>query len=369
MNSKLSNLALLLALAVTATTGQAIAEGSDPPEIKKGDDLQKSGRLKESAEAFREVIRKEPGNAKAHQRLGAVLAAQATVAQDEKSQKDLDETAELEEKQAIKLDPKYYLPHVVLGQIYANRNKNEDAVREFKAATELKPESFRSHLDLGIAYTRLNKDDEALKAYKKASEIKPDIPVAYINMGVLQQSQGDFTAAIESEKKALSLKCTPQEQHAANYNLGNIYADANQPDQAIAAYQAALKIQPGHLLSQSGIGWMQCVKGENDAAIATQRRVLKQAKDPVMESIARSRLATALAAKGDSAAAEKEFQKGIAIKPANPVSVMEYGRYLEKSGRKNEAKTQFERALSLQPSFKPAKEALAKLDSGKTETK
>lgn len=366
-----SKFTLLFALATVATTSQAVAADSsaDMPEIQKGDSLHKNNKFKEAAEAFREAIRKEPGNAKAHQRLGAVLAAQSTIAPDEKTQKDLDETAELEEKQAIKLDPKYYLPHVVLGQIYANRNKNEDAVREFKAATELKPDSFRSHLDLGIAYTRMSKDEEALKAYRKAAELKPDIPVAFINMGVLQQSLGDFNSAIESEKKALALKCTPQETHAANFNLGNIYADAKQPDEAIKAYQAALKIQPAHLLSQSGIGWMQCVKGDHDAAIATQKKVLKQTKDPVMEAIARGRMATALAAKGDTAAAEKEFEKCIAIKPANPVSMMEYGRYLEKKGRKSEAKTQFERALSLQPSFKPAKEALAKLDSGKSDTK
>ncbi len=369
MSSKQSKLALLLALATVATTGQVFAESAADPEIKKGDDLQKANKLKEAADVFREVIRKEPGNAKAHQRLGAVLAAQATIAPDEKTQKDLDETAELEEKQAVKLDPKYYLPHVVLGQMYANRNKYEDAVREFKAATELKPDSFRSHLDLGIAYQHLSKDDEALKAYRRAAEIKPDYPAAWINMGVHQQSMGDFNGAIESEKKALSLKLTPQETHAANYNLGNIYADANQPDEAIKAYQAALKVQPAHLFSQSGIGWMEAAKGNYDAAIATQRRVIKAAKNPVMESIARSRLASALAAKGDSAAAEKEFQKCISIKPLNPVSMMEYGRYLEKSGKKAEAKTQFERALSLQPSFKPAKEALAKLDSGKSETK
>jgi Tetratricopeptide repeat. len=52
-------------------------------------------KLKEAANQFREAIRQEPNNAKAHQRLGAVLAAMNDY-----------ETAILECKQATKLDAK-----------------------------------------------------------------------------------------------------------------------------------------------------------------------------------------------------------------------------------------------------------------------
>ncbi len=368
MSFNIKNLAIVLALSTiatgAATAADTASDAKDSAVMQKAEKLYKDGKLQEAANQFREAIRDEPDNAKAHQRLGIVLAAIGTITQDEAQRKEIDDTAILEEKQSAKLDPKHFLPHVVLGQIYANRGQFEEAVKEFKQAITLKPDSFRSHLDLGIAYTHLDKETEALAAYRKAAEIKPDAAVPHINIGVLLQSQGDFKNAIEAENKALSLKPNPYEAHAANFNMGNIYADANDPDNAIKAYQAALKINPKHLLSQSGVGWMQAKKGNYDEAIATQRKVLKSAQDPIMASIARGRLATALADKGNTKEAEKEFQKCMDIKPPNPITMMEYGRYLEKAGRKSEAKKQFQNALTIQPSFKPAKEALAKLENG-----
>jgi tetratricopeptide (TPR) repeat protein len=373
LSSKLKNLALLLALSTVASTGSAQAQGgaadaNDSPAMLKAAKLHNALKFKEAEAAYRDVLRTEPDNAKAHQRLGAVLAAQGTVMNDEKARLEIDETAILEEKQAIKLDPKFHLPHVVLGQIYANRGKYEDAVKEFKQAIALKPDSFKSHLDLGIAYMHLDKAEDALATYKKASEIKPDYPTPHINMGVLLQSMGRLDEAVAAEQKALDLKLTPQEANAANFNLGNIYADKKEFDNAIKAYQAALKTEPGHLLAQSCIGWMQGAKGEYDADIAVQRKIIKVTKDPVMESIARARLATALAGKGDTKGAEAEFQKCMSIKPQYPVALMDYGIYLKKNGRKDEAKSAFQKALQIQPTFKPAKDALAELD-GKVQTK
>jgi len=382
LNSTLKNLALLTAVITATSTGAAQAADSkdsmnDSAAMQKAEGLyqaaSKTGEVsafKSAENAYREVIRTEPDNAKAHQRLGAVMAAIGTVTPDEKGRKEIDDTAILEEKQAIKLDPKYFLPHVVLGQIYANRGQFDESVKEFQQAIALKPDSFRSHLDLGIAYMHIQKEAEALKAFERAAELKPDEPTAFINVGVLKQSLGDFKGAVEAEKKALAMKNLDARQiNAANFNLGNIYADMKDADNAIAAYQAALKVRPNHMLSLSGIGWMQSLKGDYDAAISTQRKVLKTAKgDAMMESIARSRLATTLADQGNKAEAEKEFEKCMTLKPQSPLMMMEYGRYLEKNGKKDQAKTLFKQALTIQPTFKPAKEALAKLET-ETQTK
>ncbi|MDZ4836132.1 MAG: tetratricopeptide repeat protein [Candidatus Melainabacteria bacterium] len=376
MSSKLTNLALVLALTTVATSSQAMAadrandDANLNPQMKKAKDFHRQGKFKEASDAYREVIRLEPNNAPAHQSLGAVLAGLGTIAPDEKTRKDLDETAILEEKQAIKLDPKFHLPHIVLGQIYANQGKFEEAIKEFKTAAELKPDSFSTQIDLGQIYLKTGALDDALKAYRRATEIKPDKATAYINMGVVQQNLGDYPAAIESELKGISLQKNPYELQAASLNLANVYADSGESDKAIKYYQDAYKLNPNDVMPLSGIGWMQSAKGDYVTAIATQRKVIKQAgKNQIVESIARARMATALSRKGDTAEAEKEFQKVMITKPLHPVAVMEYGYYLEKAGRKSEAKSQFEKALTIQPTFKPAKEALAKLDSSKSDTK
>src|SRR5271168_563773 len=72
--------------------------------IKKGDLSLGHHKYKEAADTFRDAIRVQPDSARAHTKLGSVLAAN----------EDYD-TAVLEEQTASKLDPKYFLPHVILG--------------------------------------------------------------------------------------------------------------------------------------------------------------------------------------------------------------------------------------------------------------
>jgi Flp pilus assembly protein TadD len=107
-------LACTALLTLSVATLPAIAQDVSDA-MKKAESSYARMNLKEAASQFREVIRMEPNNAKAHQRLGAVLAAQEDY-----------ETAILECKTAIKLDNKDFLPHVILGQILANKNKIED---------------------------------------------------------------------------------------------------------------------------------------------------------------------------------------------------------------------------------------------------
>ncbi len=86
--------------------------------LKKGDAFDEKGKPKEAMVQYREAIRLDPDCAKAHSRLGGCLA---------KYDHEYD-TAILEEQTSIKLEPKYYLPHVILGEVYANLGKNEDSI-------------------------------------------------------------------------------------------------------------------------------------------------------------------------------------------------------------------------------------------------
>lgn len=370
LSSKLTKLALSLVLsAVAVGTAQAQSDNSnESPELKKASGLHGQGKFKEAEVIYREILRKEPDNSTVHTRLGMALAAMA-MDKDPKTRKDMEETAILEERQAIKLNPKDHMPHIQLGKIYANSGNYDEAIKEFNQAITLKPDSYMAHVDLGGYYMHLDKADDAIRMYKKANELKPEKPTPYINLGVAYQSQGRFDEAVAIMKKALELKLNKNEQNLANFNLGNIYADKGEADNAIASYEASLKAEPGNLLATSGVGWMKGTKGQYDEDIALQKKVLKLAGGQrVIESVARARMASALAAKGETKAAEAEFEKCAAMKPPFPVALVDYGHYLEKSGRKNEAKSQFQKALEVQPSFKPAKEALAKLE-GNTQTK
>ncbi len=354
----------------TAAYAQSTAK-PDSDLMKKGEDLYAKMRLKEAAEVYREVIRLEPDNDKAHQRLGAVLAGLEDY-----------ETAILEEKTAAKLNPKSFLPHIILGQIYANQagsdpNKMKEALKEFEIAVELKPTSYKAHLDLGFAQAQQGQVDKAIATYRKADEIdqakvkKGDEPkrdaTPLLNLGVLLAQQSKFKEAIEAEEEALKInKNVP----AIYINLGNIYAESGDTDKAIQSFEDAIKLIPARRTppqfipslanAYSGLGWMLQKKGNFSAAITEQRKALKVAPD---FSAARRRLARALADNGEAIEAEKEYERSVKDGPKDVTTHVEYAQFLKKMGKKDQAVQHLKTALEINPDSKIAKEELSKVNT------
>lgn len=369
---KLTLAVCAISLAIgTAAHAQSTTAKPDSELMKKGEDLYAKMRLKEAAEVYREVIRVEPDNDKAHQRLGAVLAGLEDY-----------ETAILEEKTAAKLNPKNFLPHIILGQIYANQagsdpNKMKDALKEFEIAVELKPTSYKAHLDLGFAQAQQGQVEKAIATYRKADEIdqakvkKGDEPkrdaTPLLNLGVLLAQQSKFKEAIEAEEEALKInKNVP----AIYINLGNIYAESGDTDKAIQAFEDAIKLIPARRTppqfipslanAYSGMGWMLQKKGNFSGAIAEQRKALKVAPD---FSAARRRLARALADNGEAIEAEKEYERSVKDGPKDVTTHVEYAQFLKKMGKKDQAVQHLKTALEINPDSKIAKEELSKVNT------
>ncbi len=354
----------------TQVSAQAPAK-PDSELMKKGEDLYSKMRLKEAAETYREVIRLEPDNDKAHQRLGAVLAGMEDY-----------ETAILEEKTAAKLNPKNFLPHVILGQIYANQaggdpKKMQEALKEFEIAVELKPTSFKARLDLGFAQAQLGQVEKAIETYKKADEIdqekvkKGNEPqrdaTPLLNVGVLLAQQLKYKEAIAAEEEALKInKNVP----AIYINLGNIYAESGDNDKAVKAFEDAIKLIPARKTpvnfipslanAHSGLGWVLQKKGNYSAAIAEQRKALKVAPD---FGAARRRLAKALADNGEAIEAEKEYERSVKDGPKDVTTHVEYAQFLKKMGKKDQAVQHLKTALEINPESKIAKEELSKVNT------
>ncbi len=315
------------------------------PAFKKGEELYARLKLKEAAEQYREAARQLPDNARIHERLGAVLAADEDY-----------ETAILEEQTAVKLDPKYFLPHVILGQTYANQDKMDLALEEFKQAVALKPSSFRALLDLGYAYTHLGKLDDAITTYKAAADLKPDDPTSHLNLGVVYSQKQDYDSAIKEEEKAIAMNSNVSE---AYINLGNVYADTGKTDQAIEQFKKALKLNPTHPNALSALGWMYEKQGNYRAAVTEQRKALKAC--PTF-SPAHRRLAVSLCKLDQDKEAMQEFEEALKLTPQDVTARVEYAHLLEKNDKPKEALEQYKKALAINPDVEAAKEGVEKLD-------
>lgn len=103
---------------------------------------------------------------------------------------------------------------------------------------------------------------EALDGFSKALGNLPDDPVVHYNLGTSFSANKDAAKAASEYDVALSLNPSPELAFKINFNRASAYAEQKKFDEALAAFQAALKLKPDskevkkniELLLQSGDG-------------------------------------------------------------------------------------------------------------------
>jgi tetratricopeptide (TPR) repeat protein len=99
-------------------------------------------------------------------------------------------------------------------------------------------ESTTAHLNLGILLREAGQTDEAVAHYRRAVELKPSSGAAWFALGNALKFRRDFAGAEEAYLEAVKFMAQRQR---AYLNLGNMYYNnLRRPDDAIAAYRAAI---------------------------------------------------------------------------------------------------------------------------------
>jgi tetratricopeptide (TPR) repeat protein len=82
---------------------------------------------------------------------------------------------------------------------------------------------------------------EAIVSYQKVLKLDPDYAPAHINLGTLYYNQSDYDQAEAHYRKAIA---ADSRYALAYFDLGNVLDETQRVDQAIAAYKAALQLAP-----------------------------------------------------------------------------------------------------------------------------
>lgn len=101
----------------------------------------------------------------------------------------------------------------------------------------------------GVAYRGVGKPMHAIKAYLLALQLEPDNEGTWSNLGNAYKDANFIQASIEAHKKAISKSAQPSATRWHNYGLALSIAGLH--EQAISAYESALKLEP----SQKGVMW------------------------------------------------------------------------------------------------------------------
>jgi len=170
----------------------------------------------------------------------------------------------------VKETPSFAEAHLNLGLVLQEQNRFEEASASFQKALMLKPKLRGANLFLGVAQFRRNRLDKAVVAIQKETAAYPKDPAAWMWLGVVRLAQDRPEEAAEALDKAAKLAPDDMDilYHRGRAHLlisknsyGRMFkvdsrswrvhqviaqanAEADRHVDAIAEYQAAIKLAP-----------------------------------------------------------------------------------------------------------------------------
>jgi tetratricopeptide (TPR) repeat protein len=164
---------------------------------------------------------------------------------------------------------------------------------------------------------------EAAPFFFKALEINPELVTAQENVGTVLIQRGQIDEAIAHYKRAIDLDSTA---FGAYNKLGSALGSKGQLDESIRCLEMALKINPGYAPAMANLGVALVNQGKLDQASVWFERAVQFTTDKDM-------------------ATQCHFM---------------YGNLLMEQGEPARAAVEYKAALSLEPDFSAAAEALSK---------
>jgi protein O-mannosyl-transferase len=145
---------------------------------------------------------------------------------------------------AAKINPRDPLSRGNLGTYAQSHGHMEEAVAEYQSAIALTSDRgllAQTYANLGAAQRATGNDAQARDSFTQSLRSNPDQFNAWLGLGLLAQKDGKLDEAILDLSRSVGLQPT-----ADGYlHLGRALAQANRRAEALAAYEQALKINPG----------------------------------------------------------------------------------------------------------------------------
>jgi Flp pilus assembly protein TadD len=143
---------------------------------------------------------------------------------------------------ALALRPISMVAYYRRGEAYAAQGQDDRAVLDLQEARRLAPDAPEPLEALGRLYDRRNDPAEAADWYAQAADRLKDADTGVLYaLALARYRAGTPAAARDPLRRALARNSSMAEAH---YLLGLVYRDAQQPDEAIASIQQALRLSP-----------------------------------------------------------------------------------------------------------------------------
>ena len=241
----------------------------------------RNGNLEAAGVGFAAVVKEVPDFAAGHFNLGLVREEQGR-----------HEEAIASLRKALLLNPKLRGANLFLGIAEYRLNKLDEAIPALRKETAAYPKDANAWMWLGVVELALEHAEDAADALDKAARLAPDDTDILYHRGqahllvsrnsyermfkedpkswrvhqVLGETAADgehYTDAIYEYLEAIKLAPA---QPGLHEELGSVYRNANKMDEAEAAFQRELEIDPHNVLARYKLGVLVMEKGDGPRA-------------------------------------------------------------------------------------------------------
>jgi choline-sulfatase len=219
----------------------------------------------------------------------------------------------------------------ILGTFQQKLGRDEQAAASFREVLHADPSNALAHFNIALSYFHLNRPEDSVKELNAVVALasgealqQVTIPAREL-LGTISMQQKDYALARTQFVELLGLD---PRNYTANYNLGWLAGQAGNPAEGVPYLRTAVEVDP-----TNGDGF--------------------------------SELGTLYLAVGDLPQAETEFAQAVHLAPTSPSAHYYFGVVLAKQQQKDRAASEFRLALEAAPGFRPAQEALERLQETK----
>jgi tetratricopeptide (TPR) repeat protein len=160
-------------------------------------------------------------------------------------------------------------------------------------------------------YLQLKYWTDSFSLFTHAINVNPENDVMHYNLGCLYAEQGNREQAVFHYSEALRIHPDDRDSH---FNLGGIMAENGDIDRALFHYSEAIRIYPADMDSHNNMGLIYINQNRPDEAISHFKIVLRHHPE---DSICHNNMGIAQAMKGDIGMAILHFEKALEINPDN----------------------------------------------------
>ncbi len=333
-------------------------------QLRQAAALLQEGRLSEAEPILHKVISAMPLNADAHNLLGIIF-----------DQREQFKAAELEYREALRLNPSLISPLANLGVLLARTDRSDEAINTFETVLKKVPDHPQATLNLGLQYVAradyaramplleharqlgldryevrynlglslfyLKRMDESAHAFESALMLSPNAAEPYYYLGLISWAGDHGAQAADLWNRALKLRPNFPE---ANFMLGESLRKNHQASASVEYYRRALEQDQSKFVHYARLGGVYIVLRLPDQARDVFR--LGVQRFPSLPE-AHYFLGIAARAAGDYGQAEAELRKSLLLEPNNVDAMAQLGFVLLERDRMAEAETALRRAIAI----------------------